>query len=496
MGGKGRGKGTPKGGKGTPWPGGPSTGWPSTDQPFPAGWEQWPQFQGEAAPPWDDPEQWYLPSEPPEARGFPRRPRAPAVGRWGAGPAAQGQASSGKGGGKGCASPQQKGGKGKAAPSQQPRWEQQRAQAAAENAADDSGLPWYFRATGELLRVGYPLNLKDGWPPDGPWSMRQLQQDAKDAGCRINVRARGAQHTFIMLTITGPVGCTKAWFHQVRMGTRLFKPETKLPRLSLAWVVPIVEGQLAETGEREEEAAPADDSDTDASDAGGAPRPRARVVLRTVDQLEADLRLRTLLMRERDRVPSLPSATPPASDKDEGEEAAPSPVPATPRAVAVFEVDLSESDVPLEEEAAPILGDPPMRLPPDLQHLYDAACGALEEAPCVVCYVRMCTLFVSLQYPNNTVGLPCTCLQSLCNTMEGMWTKHALQHGVVVEHWLQRPHRHKHASFRWCSVKIPPPKKQDDKWVPSLRTRNVITTFQKQELEGLSACICNDQWEC
>jgi hypothetical protein len=134
----------------------------------------------------------------------------------------------------------------------------------ANVAPGEEALPWYFQCDGELLRCKYPYNLKVGWPPEGKRSIALIQREAEQEGIRIHVRARGKEHTKVMLTITGPPGTTKAWYSRVRAGTKTLHLRAHLPSVHRVWIVPVSEGKLgpnqdlAPTGDTEESSSSCD----------------------------------------------------------------------------------------------------------------------------------------------------------------------------------------------------------------------------------------------
>ena len=129
---------------------------------------------------------------------------------------------------------------------------------------EEEALPWYYQCDGELLRCKYPYNLKVGWPPEGTNSIAVIQRDAEIEGIRIHVRARGKEHTKVMLTIIGPPGTTKAWYSRVRAGTKAVHPKAQLPSVHRVWIVPVSGGRLG----MNEDSQPTGDTDesSDASD--------------------------------------------------------------------------------------------------------------------------------------------------------------------------------------------------------------------------------------
>jgi len=108
-----------------------------------------------------------------------------------------------------------------------------------------------------------------GWPPEGTNSLAAIQQDATIEGIRIHVRARGKEHTKVMLTITGPPGTTKAWYSRVRAGTKAVHPKAQLPSVHRVWIVPVSGGKLGmneetqPTGETDESSDASDEDEHD-----------------------------------------------------------------------------------------------------------------------------------------------------------------------------------------------------------------------------------------
>ena len=371
MGGGGKGK-----GKGKEAEGG-QQGHPEASRPGP----YWPgggsfkgkkgrSGKGEAAPPWPWQSWWGSEwsaadtgrgaTEGQWTRGKGKGPRGPAMPKPGAAP------------------PPDESAGGKAAPPPAPRWEQQRAAAAASEGQPDTALPWFYRQTGELLRVPYPYNLKDGWPTDGPLSFKALAASAKECEVKIHIRGRGPAHTHVVLTVSGPVDSTRAWYAQVRQSTRLHLPDGKRPRgARKAWVMPIVDGQLGPLVPPEEEQGASDESD--ASDSNVVLRARERRLLRNVSPKRARACQRAVLTRKREAAPSLASATPPSSDDSDDEEAAPSSSASQPS--TGMHVDASSSKDVLMAEAAPAMDPEPARLPRELQKLYDVLLNAMQAAP-------------------------------------------------------------------------------------------------------------------
>jgi hypothetical protein len=303
--------------------------------------------------------------QPAEAQGQ-------AASSGGAGQAkAASKASPGKGG-----APSQKGeAGGKAAPPPPARWDLARQQAEAAGKGDEfEDFPWYYLADGELLRVPYPYNMKEGWPETGPDSLREISLAATKVGCSVKLRARGARHTNVMLTIVGPPGCTRCWYSRLREATRKHLPDGRKPRTERkVWVVPIVQGKL-EKNKQEEEAAPASDDDDDTSDDSAAGEDT---------QLASPLTFRSPLhwlskgAAAKKRGLQQPAGTSHSGisgsawlGKEPMVETAATEVPSPTSPMDVEVAECVQEDEPMPE-AAPGIVQVPGVMPPELKQLYD-----------------------------------------------------------------------------------------------------------------------------